>query len=73
MEDIHGGALNECLGIVYISVNFRRGVVETVWTITPTSIVGSTFGIAYNDNTKNNRGKEEKDGVGDGDQAQHMT
>ena len=35
--------------------------------------LGSTFGIANNDNTKVDRGKEEREGVGNGDQAQHMT
>jgi hypothetical protein len=40
----------------------------------PTSFLGTTFGIANNDNTKEERAKEEREGVGDdGDQAQHMT
>jgi hypothetical protein len=44
------------------------------WTITPTSFLRLTFGIAYNDNTNDNRTKEEREGVGDDvDQAQHMT
>ncbi len=38
----------------------------------PTSFLGLIFGIAHNDNTKDNREKEEKEGMGDGDQAQHM-
>jgi hypothetical protein len=39
----------------------------------PTSFLGSTFGIAYNDNTKDDRAKEEKEGLGDGHQAQYNT
>jgi hypothetical protein len=40
----------------------------------PTLFLGSTFGIAYNNNTKANQVKEEKEGVGDdGEQRQHMT
>jgi hypothetical protein len=33
----------------------------------PTLFLGLTFGIANNDNTKDNRAKEEREGVGDGD------
>jgi hypothetical protein len=41
IEDIHDGALNECLGIVYISINVLCSVTffDTVWTITPTFVV----------------------------------
>ncbi len=39
----------------------------------PTLFLGLTFGIANNDSTKGNRAKEEREGVGNGDQAQHMT
>ncbi len=38
----------------------------------PTLFLRSTFGIVYNDNTKADGAKEEKEGVGNGDQAQHM-
>jgi hypothetical protein len=34
------------------------------WTITPTSFLGSTFGIANNDNTKDDRAKEERERMG---------
>jgi hypothetical protein len=43
------------------------------WTITPTLFLESTFGIANNDNAMDNRAKEEREEVGNGDQAQHMT
>ncbi len=44
------------------------------WQRSPTtSFLGSTFGIANNDNTKDVRAKNEREGMGDGDQAQHMT
>ncbi len=40
-----------------------RTLFETAWTIAPTSFLGSTFGIANNDNTENDR-KEEIGGDG---------
>jgi hypothetical protein len=43
------------------------------WTITPTLFLRLTFDIANNDNTKVDRAKEEREGVGDGYRAQHMT
>jgi hypothetical protein len=43
------------------------------WTIMPTLFFGLTFGIANNDNTKDDRAKEEREGLGNGDQAHHMT
>jgi hypothetical protein len=72
IKDIQDDALNECLGIVYISINFicsvvARTIFETMCTIRPTLFPGSTFDIAYNDNTKGNSAKEEKEGVGNGD------
>ncbi len=50
-----------------------RTIFEMVWTITPISFLGLTFHIAYNDNTKKDRAKKRRRGVGDGNQAQHMT
>ncbi len=48
-------------------------IFEAACTITPTLILGLTFGIADNNNTKDERAKEEREGVGNGYQAQHMT
>jgi hypothetical protein len=54
------------LGIVYVAVDVLsawslRTLFETVWTIAPTSFLGSTFGIANNDITEDDR-KEERGG-----------
>jgi hypothetical protein len=58
---------------MFFAVWFPRTIQERVWTITPTLFLGSTFGIAKNDNTKDNKVKEEREGMSNGDQAQHMT
>jgi hypothetical protein len=50
-----------------------RTIFETGWTITPTLFLRLTFGIANKDNTKDNKAKEERKGMGYGDQAHHMT
>jgi hypothetical protein len=47
-----------------------RTLLETVWTIAPTSFLGSTFGIANNDDTVDARKEESRSGVG-GYRAQH--
>jgi hypothetical protein len=42
-------------------------IYKMAWTIRPTLLLGSAFGIANIDNTKENRAKEEREGVGNGD------
>ena len=37
-----------------------RTLFEMAWTIAPTSFLGSTFGIANNDNTEDHWAKEER-------------
>ena len=51
-----------------------RTLFETAWIIAPSSFLGSTFGIANNDNTEDDQ-KEEKGGAGWGDieHDTHMT
>jgi hypothetical protein len=70
IRDIHDGALNKCLGIIYIPINGLCGVVsqdffKMGWTITPTLFLGLTFVIANNDNIKDDRSKKEKGWAGE--------
>jgi hypothetical protein len=59
---------------MFLAVRLPKTLIKMAWTIMPTSFLGSTFEIAYNDNTKDKQAKEKKEGVGnDGNQAQHMT
>ncbi len=48
----------------FFAVWLPRTIFKIVWTITPTSFPELTFGIANNDYTKDNRAKEEREGVG---------
>ena len=55
VKDIYDGALKERLDIVYVAVDVLRGMVTT---IAPTLFLGSTFGIANNENTSSERKRE---------------
>jgi hypothetical protein len=44
---------------LFFAVWLPRTIFETAWTITTTSFLGSTFGIANKCNTKDNKAKEE--------------